>query len=150
MKYYYLKRYAVLVLLSFLILSCETDMAGLDSGLRTGDFASLNPTHGNGNIEPGQITAGEWNDLENWSYWQGLLAKQEFSKMPNHWNFNLIQRYALELKDNNGIPSQDVSVALMADGKILWRAKTDNKGKAELWGKANWNPTQRVANSSLQ
>jgi len=160
MKNHYLGSFILLSLLFIFFLACSSDMTGMDGSFSSGtsdgtakDLASgeaQNPAVGNGNIEPGLITAGEWNDLDNWSYWQDLLAKQEFSKMPDYWKFNLISRYSVELKDTNGVPHQDVSVALKANGEVVWKAKTDNNGKAELWGEAFVNPAQRIDNSYLQ
>ena len=31
-------------------------------------------------IQAGQITAGEWNDLNNWSFWESISENSEFSE----------------------------------------------------------------------
>lgn len=162
MKNLYLGSYVFLLFLITFLFSCETDMvdigdATLDS---SGEYASLHGgaknssggegPGGNSNIQPGQITAGEWKDLENWSYWKALLAKQEFSKMTEYWEFPMKKRYSVELKDQNGNPHQDLAVVLKANGETIWAAKTDNQGKAELWGGLFGSPSQRIENTSLQ
>ena len=45
-----------------LLVSCETEFSAPEDSGNT-------PTP-----QSGLITAGEWNDLDNWSFWRGLIA----------------------------------------------------------------------------
>jgi hypothetical protein len=88
-------------------------------------------------IEPepsaGQLTAGEWNDLKNWEFWKKSLD-ETFKSYANDWKMNLTQRYSLILRGSNEQPISDAIVQLIgADGLVIWTARTDNTGLAELF-----------------
>ncbi|HEX2394513.1 MAG TPA: VWA domain-containing protein [Bacteroidales bacterium] len=85
-------------------------------------------------VEPGQITAAEWNDLLEWDFWINLGQNQEFVKAEENWNFYLSERYSFIIKNSEQQPVIDCEVVLKnLQGNVLWKAKTDNEGKAELW-----------------
>lgn len=83
----------------------------------------------------GLLTAGEWNDLHNWSrHWVDILADGEADQWQKLYGFYPRFRYAARLVNESGHPMVDAPVALRdADGTILWEARTDNTGRAELW-----------------
>jgi hypothetical protein len=83
----------------------------------------------------GLLTAGEWNDLHNWNHhWVDLLNDGETDTYQKMYGFYPRQRYAVLLSNENEVPIPDALAQLKsADGKILWEARTDNTGKAELW-----------------
>ena len=84
--------------------------------------------------EAGQITAGEWNDLNKWDDWKELLTDESYSEMQDHWKMYPTARYSVFLRNQNEFPIQDIRVDLMNnDGEVVWSARTDNSGKAELW-----------------
>ncbi len=84
-------------------------------------------------VEPGQITAAEWRDLDHWDFWNGLINGQDYSKMPEYWSFDLSGRVSVRLTQS-GLPVKNQSLELLnSEGKSLWKAKTDNHGSAELW-----------------
>ncbi|MDN3670645.1 VWA domain-containing protein [Echinicola jeungdonensis] len=128
--------------------SCEssledTDPSAVDVGRTDGTLYSEagggGSSSGGGNgqgqePEPGVITAGEWKDLDHWDFWQNLFNEKDYEKMPEYWGFDLQNRFALEIKQSNGQPAIDVPVTLKAGNETIWQAKTDNKGRAELWG----------------
>ncbi len=130
------------------LFSCEgsledTDPSTGDSDRLSGDWYSeagggvISSGGGNGNgqdLEPGMITAGEWNDLDHWEFWQNLFNEKEFEGMPDYWGFDLQNRFYLIIRQSNGQPAIDVPVTLKAGNETIWQAKTDNKGRAELWG----------------
>jgi len=82
--------------------------------------------------EPGQLTAGEWRDLDHWEFWLGLLQKQEWAAMPARWGFSTQQRYAVVV-ESDGAHVADASVTLLAGEQALWSARTDVHGEAELF-----------------
>ncbi|MEM6963731.1 MAG: carboxypeptidase regulatory-like domain-containing protein [Bacteroidota bacterium] len=82
----------------------------------------------------GQLTAGEWNDLEHWKDWQKLEKESNYQSAKKDWDLNLTNRYAVLIENKNKQPLADVKVELHNEnGKVLWNARTDNFGKAELW-----------------
>lgn len=82
----------------------------------------------------GLLTAGEWNDLHNWNHhWADLQADGEIASYENMYSFFARQRYTVMLSNNEDIPLADVVVQLKNAGDMIWEARTDNTGKAELW-----------------
>ena len=85
-------------------------------------------------VSEGTLTAGMWNDLENWDFWQQLMQKETYFTFQNQWAFYPSQRYQVRLKDSYGSPVREAVVQLKnKKGKIVWEAKTNNKGTVELW-----------------
>lgn len=80
-----------------------------------------------------QLTAGEWNDLENWDFWTKLMNNQEWSNQQETWDFNTSKRFKITLKDKNNAPLPNYVVSAFSAGKILWRAQSNYAGTAELW-----------------
>ncbi|MFT6810760.1 MAG: hypothetical protein ACJA01_004005 [Saprospiraceae bacterium] len=84
--------------------------------------------------EAGQITAGEWNDLNKWDDWTALLSNKDYSEMQEHWKLYPTARYTVFLRNQYEFPFQDIPVDLVNEkGEVVWTARTDNSGKAELW-----------------
>jgi hypothetical protein len=82
---------------------------------------------------PGQLTAGEWCDLVNWPYWLDVAKSEEFGKFPSYWGFDPSSRISVIAIDGERLVA-DAEVTL-TDGQsgTLWRARTDNRGRAELF-----------------
>ena len=114
---------------SYMLMSLSDGSRG--SSMGSGDGGG----NGNGNgIEPGQITAAEWNDLDNWAFWIDLINGQEYSEMPDHWSFDLTNRISVKLSQGSGNPAIDIQIELLDESSsVIWVAKTDNYGNAELW-----------------
>ncbi len=84
-------------------------------------------------VSAGQLTAGEYNELDNWGHWKGLLDA-EFKSFTQSWSMQFRDRIALQLIGNRQQALVDRAVRLCnAKGQALWEARTDNRGKAELW-----------------
>jgi hypothetical protein len=83
----------------------------------------------------GLLTAGEWNDLHNWNaHWADLLSDGEIEPFQKMYGFHPRYRYALLVTNDAGFPVADAVAQLKTPGgTILWEARTDNTGKAELW-----------------
>lgn len=89
----------------------------------------------NNNSEAGIVTAGEWNDLENWDFWKNLDTsdnEQNTEKKDAYWNVYTNNRISI-LVANNMIPVSNSKVELLKNDISIWKSKTDNFGKAELW-----------------
>ncbi|AHM62767.1 von Willebrand factor type A-like protein [Flammeovirgaceae bacterium 311] len=120
-----------LKLLFFMLLlaaSCSEESDLSESAMPSGEIP------GNGQQgQSGLITAGEWNDLERWDYWKDLFGKQDYAGMPSYWSFFTNGRVAVQVVDNNGVPMWNAKVELKNNNQVIWSARTDNFGKAELW-----------------
>ena len=87
-------------------------------------------------VEPGsagKLTAGEVNDFSKWDLW-GDLTEDELSQYVGYWNLLLKERYLVQVTSVEGLPLADRSVDLVNEkGEVIYSARTDNTGKAELW-----------------
>jgi len=131
-----------LCLFLFFLSSCSVDKDGRDGDYslsndsdRFFDGPASDPgTPGNGQgSNAGLITAGEWNDLVNWSFWNDLLEKEDYKDHPDYWSFHPLNRVAVSLKNNSGQPLNDVKIDLKKADETIWSTRTDNQGQAELW-----------------
>ncbi len=84
--------------------------------------------------QSGLITAGEWNDLVHWDYWQELTRHAEYGKLIRDWKLPADGRVSVLVTDNTNTPLRDIEVELRGDGKPLYLARTDQTGHAELFG----------------
>ncbi|MCB0565731.1 MAG: hypothetical protein KDD01_15275, partial [Phaeodactylibacter sp.] len=98
--------------LALMLYSCEKDDIGLkDSSSKdldsssdfesSGSIGSSSGQAGDSTLQAGQLTAGEWNDLDNWQFWEGLIAKDTLSEYPGYWKFDDFGRLSLKLSQPN-------------------------------------------------
>ncbi|MES1220289.1 MAG: VWA domain-containing protein [Bacteroidota bacterium] len=107
--------------------------SSLTSGPSSGSSSS-NSGNGGTNNQPGVITAGEWNDINNWNYWLSLMDTAQWNAKQDYWKFYTKGIYSVHLTDTRGAAITDADVSLKdAHGNAVWTAKTDNSGKAELF-----------------
>lgn len=104
--------------------------ASVDAISSSVDVISSTP---NNTLEAGVLTAGEWNDLENWDFWKDLLSNEVYSQGINKWNLKEINRYSFQVVDNNESFVANAEVSLFVDQVEIWKTKTDTKGEATLW-----------------
>lgn len=89
---------------------------------------------GDSTLQAGQLTAGEWNDLDNWAFWQELIVKDTFQNYLSDWGFYDFNRISVALQYADGKPVIDAVVILRNQaGEQLWKTRTDNKGRAECF-----------------
>ncbi|MDR1683254.1 MAG: VWA domain-containing protein [Candidatus Symbiothrix sp.] len=128
---------SLLALAAMCMVACQTDGMGYEggpSGEKEYADSSEGESGGNGQQpQAGVITAGEWNDLSNWSFWENLWQKDDFRKPLDHWGFFTNNRVSVELHDNYDRLAVNAEVTLKQNGQIIAKAKSDNAGKAELW-----------------
>lgn len=115
----------IIVFLVLLMIGCtpsyESD-GGVSEPIETGETS-----------QAGLVTAGEWNDLENWSFWKNLLVEDDFSMIPDYWGFYTNRRVSIKLQNENQALI-NVKLELFDENNDLeWVARTDNLGKAEMW-----------------
>lgn len=105
---------------------------GDDTYMLTADIASLDSAAIE--VEAGTLTAGQWNDLESWDFWQHLIEESSYQDYQDYWEIYPTQRYEVSILDALGQPASDVNVQLKDPvAGVLWEARTNYKGKATLW-----------------
>ena len=124
-----------LYFLSFITALLLSACARPDDGMHD-DYSmhSKESKDGQGGIQPqgGLVTAGEWNDLDNWAFYQKTLMKEPFKGFPDDWQMYTNHRIAVALTAKNK-PAANATVTLFRNDTPIWTAKTDNLGRAELW-----------------
>jgi hypothetical protein len=120
-----------ILVISISIISCNGDLV---DGVGA-DYSSSNGNQNNsGNpIPAGVITAGEWNDLNNWTFWDSLMKKTAYKDIAQKWEFNHNNRFSLKVTSNDSLPIINATVKLKREGTNIFSTRTDNKGVAELW-----------------
>lgn len=84
-------------------------------------------------VKSGTLTAGEINDFSKWDLWEDI-AKEDLEEWQQYWQFKPLERYALQLTNEDGFPVIDAKVTLVdKNDKVIHQTKSDNTGKAELW-----------------
>lgn len=81
----------------------------------------------------GVVTAAEWNDLANWSFWASLLNGQEWTTHSSYWNYFPYNYVYVKVVDDNDAPVCGAKVVLEQQGSKVWSAVSDNSGAAVLW-----------------
>lgn len=117
--------------------------AGMGTGASGGDPSAGDGGAGGGSdgptgdtggaIDPGQLTAGEWRDLDHWSFWRGLFSRSDILPYEAQWGFFTAARYPVTVLAD-GAPLADAIVTLVGpDSAPVWEARTDVRGEAELF-----------------
>ncbi|MEL6179802.1 MAG: VWA domain-containing protein [Myxococcota bacterium] len=83
-----------------------------------------------------RLTAGEWRDLDHWAFWQELFqgeGGERWTQLVKPWGVAPRGRVPVTVR-HQGRPVVDAEVELR-DGRqrALWHARTDSKGRAELF-----------------
>ena len=116
----------------------------------------------------GRVTAGEWNDLQNWLFWSDLMTNpeatpaeadtideqieyrsQDYTDKSGYWSMYTNNRVAVRIIDATGAPQAGVSVSLVRNESVIWKACTDNKGETNLWI-SPWQKEADAGNTELQ
>ena len=118
--------------LAFVFFMLLTNCSG-DSSDVSGSESSILNGQGNSGNQAGVITAGEWNDLDNWSFWENIISTDEFESKPQYWSIFNNNRISVKVFTYDGLPAINAFVQLKREGTTIFTARTDNMGKAELW-----------------
>ena len=131
---------SVIVLLAALagFVSCSKEgFIGYD---RDGDYSGMyDMPMGGGNYpgrpggQAGVLTAGEWNDLDHWDFWSGLMTSDAYKSMPRYWGLYTPRRVAVRVADAAGKRLPAVRIVLEQNQETVWSTLTDNLGEASLW-----------------
>lgn len=92
-----------------------------------------------------QLTAGEWNDLENWNFWKDLMNNQDWSNKQSHWEFYTKNRVSISLKNKQQKPLNNYQITATSNGQPIWKAMSNYAGKAELWPSLYNNENEGIA-----
>ncbi|PRX55166.1 vWA domain-containing protein [Flagellimonas meridianipacifica] len=94
-----------------------------------------------GNYPYGVLTAGEINDIKDYSEWLSVLKQKKFKKIQQDWGFYLEHKIEVMVKDNDGEPINNVKVVLFAEKEAGIKAemvsRTDVTGKSVLFRDLN-------------
>ena len=82
----------------------------------------------------GTLTAGEWNDNENYAFLLNLISDQgTYSSYVNAWKYSLVRKLDVVVMDNDG-PADNVCVTLVdKESNVVATSFTDIKGVAYLY-----------------
>jgi hypothetical protein len=108
--------------------SYSSDVTGSPGPLASGGGGGT----GNPGDSSGKMTAGEWNDLEHWGFWNTLMQRDTIKTFPDVWGFHTQNRVSVVLRDQNGQLVHDAKLTL-TNGTSINYGVTDNFGKAELF-----------------
>lgn len=126
-----IRGFGMLVCMASLIFSCNSESDDSYDGEFSG---SSSEGSGDSTLQSGVITAGEWNDLYHWEFWQELMQDQQYSEMDSYWGFNANQRVSVKLLRSDGQAAAGVPMDLLDEnGEKLYSAMSDNRGRAEFW-----------------
>ena len=93
---------------------------------------SSGSTGSSASAQPGVITAGEWNDLAHWDFWNELMQRDTINTFPHSWGYYTNNRISVVLKDDHDYLLHDAIINLLFNGNVI-TARTDNFGRAELF-----------------
>lgn len=86
--------------------------------------------------EAGQLTAGEWNDNDNWGFFTNLVNSDTIT-FPS-FGIDPTRRTAITVKSKDGSPILNAQATLLdKDGKVLWSAVTNKQGTAYLFNQSD-------------
>jgi hypothetical protein len=96
-----------------------------DTTLKKGDTIS---------VRSKLLTAGEVNDFNKWKMWEDF-GESDFKIYAQQWQLYLKNRYSVQLQNELRFPvvGQLVYLVNVITKDTVWKAITDNTGKAELW-----------------
>ncbi len=99
------------------------------------EVASSSSTATDTNDVSSLLTAGRWNDNLHFSDWRSLIDGQErdWSGIRALWGIQPVKRLVVTVQNEKEKPVRNASVTLFSGEKILYVAKTDNKGVAYLF-----------------
>ncbi|WP_341278823.1 VWA domain-containing protein [Paenibacillus sp. FSL H8-0537] len=84
-------------------------------------------------VKPGQLTAGEWDDLAVWQRFGNLLNSKEGDDNARYWSFHAFNR--LEVVVTSGGRAVSDAIVTLNDNQRqqVWEARTNTDGKAYLF-----------------
>lgn len=98
------------------------------------DIAPEEPEVNEIKAEAGVLTAGEWNDNENWGYYKNLFSKDsEYKSYQKTFGMDFTKRLEVSVTDG-GKPVSMANVELFdTEGELIWAAYTNPDGVAYVF-----------------
>lgn len=85
-------------------------------------------------IQAGTLTAGEWNDAENFDKWSEVIRRDDWIQILVKRNFYMNEMIPVNVVDEDGNPCYNAKVVLKdANKSIIYNAVTDVYGNAYLF-----------------
>lgn len=91
--------------------------------------------------QAGQLTAGEWDDMLHWDWWEDLMNNQQMKPYQDRWGFYLYRRVNVLVMEGKQ-PAADAEVQLSSQAGT-WQTRTNQQGKASLFIKP-FNPYSNI------
>jgi hypothetical protein len=120
-------------ILNLIIIACTVLASCSKSSLPTPNSSSSGNGDSTNQNQAGVVTAGEWNDNENWDFWGKIINEKDYKSTPSHWKFFNNNRISVHIVGSDSTPIIDAVVKLKRDGLTIFSTRTDNKGNTELW-----------------
>ena len=128
----------------------DTDeMANSELSADSGSFSLSTNGGGNSSSTGGIITAGEWNDLENWMFWDSLSQVSELNQFATTWNILAKHRVSAQVIGLDSMPIAGETIRLKSSGQLLYSSITDYNGKVEFFINFNQIDSQQINWSEL-
>ncbi len=107
--------------------------AGADAVIGTTDVISSDEDEPEKDLpEFGQLTAGQWNDNENWGFFSNLVNTGTISYPC--YEINPTSRVAVSVKNNEGSPVANAKAELIGkSGGVIWSGVTNKDGVVYLF-----------------
>ena len=104
-----------------------------DVDIEGGEFEVDEAPEGNGQLEAGLLTAGEWKDLNNLEFWKKLLNRNDWYQLMENRNLYANKVVCVSVLGTEENPCFNVKVELLnKDGGVIYTGRTDVDGKAYL------------------
>lgn len=128
------KTFLLLLPLLMGLLACDYMLDGEGTSSPDSYMGSGVSQSGNGQqqAQAGLVTAAEWNDLDNWSFWNNLIQDSMYQAYPPYWKFYPAHRIGILLQAGE-LPVINAALDLKKGDNSVWKARTDNMGRAEMW-----------------
>lgn len=110
----------------------ESDYVAAPPARAAGEVPAADTAWVEPRVRSGQLTASEWSDIDNWDLWTELMTGPDGQGL-NQWALGLDHRFVVRATSQAG-PARNVPVDLLnRDGDVLWSARTNGAGIAQLF-----------------
>lgn len=84
--------------------------------------------------QAGQLTAGRWNDNDNFDYFMDVLNDNEWYNMQSHWRFQNWRRYEFKVINKQDEPLIGANITLYDEqGNFEYVGVTNNEGRVIIY-----------------
>lgn len=98
------------------------------------DLVIVEPDEPDYRPQAGQLTAGEWNDNDNFQFFMNVLNNNRWYQMKSHWEFNHWDRFEFEVYGNSQQPLVGATITLLNEqDQKLYSGRTNNEGYVALY-----------------